>query len=377
MFRLRLKIHFILGTRPEAIKLAPVIRRLREQPQEFETRVIVTAQHRDLLDQALQAFAISPDYDLDIMRPDQSLLESTSQIMGALERLFLKEDPDLLLVQGDTTTTLCGALSGFYNRIPVGHVEAGLRSGDLAQPFPEEMNRILVGRLATLHFASTPGAADNLLCEGVDAKHIFVTGNTGIDALLETRNALASGQLNVEHLPDIDPRKKLIVVTAHRRESFEGGLEGICRALSTLALRDDVEIVFPVHPNPHVRNIVNRSLRGSTGIRLIEPLPYPAFVNLISRAYVLLTDSGGIQEEGPSLGKPVLVMRQSTERSEAIVAGTARLTGTDPDRIVAESALLLDNPVEYLHRSRVANPFGDGRASARIREVIRTRFARS
>jgi UDP-N-acetylglucosamine 2-epimerase (non-hydrolysing) len=376
MFRLRLKIHFILGTRPEAIKLAPVIRRLREHPQEFETRVIVTAQHRDLLDQALYAFAITPDYDLDIMRPDQTLLESTSQIMGALERLFLKEHPDLLLVQGDTTTTLCGALSGFYNRIPVGHVEAGLRSGDLAQPFPEEMNRILVGRLATLHFASTPGAADNLLREGVDAKHIFVTGNTGIDALLETRDALASGQLSVD-LTDINPRKKLIVVTAHRRESFEGGLEGICQALSMLALRDDVEIVFPVHPNPHVRNIVNRSLRGSSGIRLIEPLPYPAFVNLISRAYVLLTDSGGIQEEGPSLGKPVLVMRQSTERSEAIVAGTARLTGTDPDRIVAESVLLLDNPVEYLNRSRVANPFGDGCASARIREIIRTHFARS
>ena len=373
----RLKIHFILGTRPEAIKLAPVIRRLRECPQEFDTRVIVTAQHRGLLDQALRTFAISPDFDLDIMRPDQTLLESTSRIISALERIFLKEDPDLVLVQGDTTTTLCGALSGFYRRVPVGHVEAGLRSSNIAQPFPEEMNRILVGRLATLHFASTPGAGDNLLREGVEAKHTFVTGNTGIDALLETRDALASGQLEVERLPDIDSRKKLIVVTAHRRENFEEGLEGICRALRALASRDDVEIVFPVHPNPSVRNIVDEFLCGSDRIRLIEPLTYGAFVNLISRAYVLLTDSGGIQEEGPSLGKPVLVMRQTTERPEAIAAGTSRLTGTDPDSIVAETVLLLDNPAEYLERSRVVNPFGDGRASVRIRDIIRGHFATS
>ena len=373
----RLKIHFVLGTRPEAIKLAPVIGRLRECPQEFDTRIIVTGQHRSLLDQALHTFRISPDIDLNVMLPDQTLLASASRIISALERIFLEENPDLVLVQGDTTTTLCGALSGFYHRVPVGHVEAGLRSNNLGEPFPEEMNRILVGRLATLHFASTQGASDNLLREGVDAKQTFVTGNTGIDALLETREAVASGQLEVERLPDIDDRKKLIVVTAHRRENFDAGLEGICRALRVLGSRDDVEIVFPVHPNPSVRKIVNEFFHGSDGVRIIEPLTYGAFVALISRAYVLLTDSGGIQEEGPSLGKPVLVMRRNTERPEAILAGTARLTGTNPDDIVAETVFLLDDPTEYLKRSRLQNPFGDGRASVRIRDIIRRHFATS
>ena len=372
-----LKVLFVLGTRPEAIKLAPVVRRCREQPREFETRVVVTAQHRGLLDQALRAFAIEPDYDLDLMRPGQSLSESTSRIVAALEPLLRDENPDLVLVQGDTTTTFCGALSGFYRGIPVGHVEAGLRTGDFAHPFPEEMNRVLTTRLATLHFAPTEAAARNLRSEGVERSRIFMTGNTGIDAVIETRDGLVSGRLGPEGLPALDSRKKLILVTAHRRESFGPGFERICEALERLAARGDVEIVYPVHPTPNVTAVVNRRLGGCPAIKLIEPLAYVPFIDLMRRAHVLLTDSGGIQEEGPSLGKPVLVMREKTERPEAVEAGTARLTGTDPDRIVTETALLLDDDAEYLRRSQVHNPYGDGCASARIRDIVRSHFARS
>lgn len=366
-----------MGTRPEAIKLAPVVRRFREYPHQFETRIAVTAQHRGLLDQALCAFALQPDYDLDLMRPGQSLSDSTSRIVAALEPLLAEENPDLILVQGDTTTTFCGALAGFYRGVPVGHVEAGLRTGDFAHPFPEEMNRVLTTRLATLHFAPTETAAQNLRREGVGASRIFVTGNTGIDAVIETRDRLASGRLRSQGLPALDSRKKLILVTAHRRESFGDGFERICEALARLAARGDVEIVYPVHPNPNVREVVNRRLGGRPAIHLIEPLPYVPFVDLMRRAHVLLTDSGGIQEEGPSLGKPVLVMREKTERPEAVDAETARLTGTDPDRIVAETARLLEDDAEYLRRSRVHNPYGDGCASARIRDVVRSHFAMS
>jgi UDP-N-acetylglucosamine 2-epimerase (non-hydrolysing) len=370
-----LKVLFVLGTRPEAIKLAPVVRRCREHPHEFETRVVVTAQHRALLDQALCAFAIKPDYDLDLMQPGQSLCDSTSRIVAALEPLLVEENPDLVLVQGDTTTTFCGALAGFYRGIPVGHVEAGLRTGDFAQPFPEEMNRVLTTRLATLHFAPTAAAAENLRCEGVPAARIFVTGNTGIDAVIETRDGLATGRLRSEGLPALDSRKKLILVTAHRRESFGEGFERICEALARLAARGDVQIVYPVHPNPHVSEVVNRRLSSCPAIKLVEPLPYVPFVDLMRRAHVLLTDSGGIQEEGPSLGKPVLVMRDKTERPEAVEAGTARLVGTDPGRIVSETVLLLEDDTEYLRRSQVHNPYGDGCASARIRDIIRSHFA--
>ncbi len=293
-----MKIAIVLGTRPEAIKLAPVARRFLEVPHEFETRIVVTAQHRGLLDQTLRAFAIAPDYDLDVMRPGQTLAESTSRIVAALDPVFAEESPDLVMVQGDTTTTFCGALGAFYRGLPVAHVEAGLRTGDLRQPFPEETNRVLTTRLATLHLAPTEIAAANLLREGVDAKSIFVTGNTGIDAVLETRDALAAARLRPEGLPALDPRKKLILVTAHRRESFGDGLEGICDALARLAARDDLEIVYPVHPNPNVRAAVGRRLRGMPAIHLIEPLSYVPFVDLMRRAHVLLTDSGGIQEEG-------------------------------------------------------------------------------
>ena len=350
-------------------------RRFLEVPHEFETRVIVTAQHRGLLDQTLQAFAITPDYDLDVMRPGQTLAESTSRIVAALDPVLMKEAPDLVMVQGDTTTTFCGALGSFYRGVPVAHVEAGLRSGDFRQPFPEEMSRVLAAQLATLHFAPTDAAAENLLREGVAPDRILVTGNTGIDALLETRDALASGSLWAEGLPAFDEDKKLILVTAHRRESFGEGFDGICEALLLLAARDDVQIMYPVHPNPEVRGVVERRLGGTPAIRLIEPLSYVPFVDLMRRAHVVLTDSGGIQEEGPSLGKPVLVLREKTERPEAVAAGAARLTGTDPARIVAETSLLLDDAAEYARRARVRHIYGDGHAATLIRNAVRAYFA--
>jgi UDP-N-acetylglucosamine 2-epimerase (non-hydrolysing) len=367
-----LKIAVVLGTRPEAIKLAAVVRRFLEIPNEFSIRVLVTAQHRDLLDQTLAAFAIAPDHDLNCMRPGQTLAESTARIMAALDPVLASEKPDLVMVQGDTTTTFCGALAAFYRGIPVAHVEAGLRTGDVSQPFPEEMNRVLTARLAALHFAPTVAAATNLEREGVDISRTYITGNTGIDAVIETRDALRAGRLRSSALPVLDPGRKLILVTAHRRESFGAGFEGICRALARLARREDVQVVYPVHPNPNVRRAVLGNYRTNPRMIFTEPLDYVSFVDLMSRAHVLLTDSGGLQEEGPSLGKPVLVMRDKTERPEAIAAGTARLTGTDPDRIVAETEQLLDNPAEYARRSRIHNPFGDGRASARIRDVIRS-----
>ncbi len=332
-----MKIAIVLGTRPEAIKLAPVARRFLEVPHEFETCVVVTAQHRGLLDQTLQALAITPDYDLDVMRPGQTLAESTSRMIAALDPVFVAELPDLVIEQGDTTTTFCGALGAFYRRVPVAHVEAGLRTGDFRQPFPEEMSRVLAARLSTLHFAPTETAAANLRREGVDAQRIFITGNTGIDAVLETRDALADGRLSASGVPELDARKKLVLVTAHRRESFGEGFEGICEALVRLAGRPDVQIIYPVHPNPNVREVVARRLGGIGAIQLIEPLGYVPFVDLMRRAHVLLTDSGGIQEEAPSLGKPVLVLREKTERPEAVLAGASRLTGTDPERIVGET----------------------------------------
>jgi UDP-N-acetylglucosamine 2-epimerase (non-hydrolysing) len=372
-----IKTLFVFGTRPEAIKLAPVVRRLFEDARHFETRIAVTAQHRDLLDQVLQAFAIRAHYDLDVMRPRQSLFQSTSRIIGALESVFETERPDCVLVQGDTTTAFCGALAGFYRGIPVAHVEAGLRTGDARQPFPEEMNRILVARLSALHFAPTEAAAENLRREGVDGSNILVTGNTAIDAVLEVRDALNAGRLQSQALPRLDPCKKLVLVTAHRRESFGEGFDRICRALRRLAERDDIEIVYPVHPNPHVRESVQRHLEGAANIQLIAPLDYVSFVALMCRAHILLTDSGGIQEEGPSLGKPVLVMRDKTERPEAVAAGTAKLVGTEEARIVSETAVLLDDAAEYARRSQVRNPYGDGHASERIREALQSYFATS
>src|SRR5271163_212421 len=365
------KILLIFGTRPEAIKLCPVIRGLREHSSKFDVKVCVTAQHREMLDQVLEAFQVKPDYDLDLMLPGQTLFQSTSRILAGLEPVLREEKPAMVIVQGDTTTTLCGALAAFYARIPVAHVEAGLRTHDLSQPFPEEMNRVLASHLTALHFAATEKAAGNLRAEGVPPDSIHVTGNTGIDAVLYVRDGLERGTLGGgTSFEWLDSSKKLVVVTAHRRESFGGGFERICRALARIADRDDVEIVYPVHPNPNVQDPVQRYLAGHRNVRLIEPQSYVPFVDLMRRAYLLISDSGGIQEEGPSLGKPILVLCEKTERPEAVTAGTVKLVGTDEDRIVHEAMVLLGNSGAYDQMSRVHNPYGDGQASARISALI-------
>jgi UDP-N-acetylglucosamine 2-epimerase len=367
------KILFVLGTRPEAVKLCPVLLQVR-RTRNLEVRVCVTAQHRSMLDQVLKAFDVAPDCDLDLMQPAQTLAQSTSRTMAALDPVMRAERPDMVVVQGDTTTTLCGALSAFYNKVPVGHVEAGLRTGDPWQPFPEEMNRVLTARLADLHFASTERAARNLENEGVERAHIHVTGNSGIDAVLHIKGGLDSGTLRGAEWPQLDPVKKLILVTAHRRESFGPGFENICTALAELARRKDVQIVYPVHRNPNVLDPVNRRLGNLANVILAPPLDYVPFVDLMRRAYLLITDSGGVQEEGPSLGKPILVLRDKTERPEAVEAANAKLVGTDPARIVSQANLLLDDPYEYAQRARVHNLYGDGCASVRIVDAIHSFF---
>jgi len=364
------KILLIFGTRPEAIKLCPVIRSLREHPSHFQVKVCVTAQHREMLDQVLEAFDVRPDHDLDLMLPGQTLFQSTSRILAGLERVLAAERPSMVIVQGDTTTTFCGALAAFYLHIPVAHVEAGLRTGDLRQPFPEEMNRVLTSHLAALHFAATEKAAENLRREGVAPCSITVTGNTGIDAVLYVRDGLEQGKLRGRDWAELDPSKKLIVVTAHRRESFGSGFERICHALAEIASRPGVQLVYPVHPNPNVQGPVQRYLDGHPNIRLVEPMDYVPFVDLMRRAYLLITDSGGIQEEGPSLGKPILVLREKTERPEAVLAGTVKLVGTDQAAIVSEATRLIENREAYEAMARVHNPYGDGNASPRIAEAI-------
>jgi UDP-N-acetylglucosamine 2-epimerase (non-hydrolysing) len=370
----RRDILVVFGTRPEAIKLCPVVLHLGRFPEAYRVRVCVTAQHRRLLDQVLAAFHVTPDRDLNLMLPGQTLAQSTSRAVAALDPVLEAERPDMVIVQGDTTTTLAGALAAFYRRIPVGHVEAGLRTGDFAQPFPEEMNRVLTTRLAALHLAATQTAASNLRREGIAPAAIAVTGNTVVDAVLHVRNGLESGRLPHPEWPWLDPRKRLILVTAHRRESFGSGLERICRALLDLAARPDVQIVCPVHPNPRVQHPLERLLGPHPAIRLMEPLDYVPFVDLMLRASILITDSGGMQEEGPSLGKPILVLREKTERPEALAAGTVRLVGSDPRRILAGAGELLDDPAEYARRARVHNPYGDGHASERIEVAIRSFF---
>lgn len=362
----RPKALFVFGTRPEAIKLCPVILHFRSRPDEYDTCVCVTGQHRELLNEAMAAFGVSPDYDLQTMRPGQSLTASTGLILEGLAPVYEREQPDIVMVQGDTISTFCGALAAHYYRIPSGHLEAGLRTGDPYQPFPEEMNRVLVSRIATLHFAATDAAAENLRREGILA-NVHVTGNSGIDALLHVQQELSAGKLRAQRpAPEVAPGRKLILVTVHRRESFGSGLESVCGALIRLARRDDVQIAIPVHPNPEVRSRVQRLLGGQENILLTEPVDYVSFVDWMRRSYLLLTDSGGIQEEAPSLGKPVLVMRDKTERPEAVEAGTAVLTGTDESAIVAETEKLLSDPFEYDTRCRRHNPYGDGRASQRI-----------
>jgi len=364
------KVLLVFGTRPEAIKLSPVLLHLRQRPREFQVKCCVTAQHREMLDQVLQVFGIEPDYDLDLMRPGQTLAQSSARILAALEGVLAAERPDIVLVQGDTTTTFCGALAAFYARIPVGHVEAGLRTGDLTQPFPEELNRVLTTRLSALHFAPTEGAARNLLRDHVSPDRILVTGNTGIDAVLQVAGRLGAGELPGIDLPGLDPARRLLVVTAHRRENHGAPLESICHALQRLARRGDVQILYPVHRNPKVAGPVERLLGGEPAILLCEPLEYVPFVDLMRRAYLLITDSGGIQEEGPSLGKPVLVMREKTERPEAVEAGTVKLVGADTERIVRETGILLEDRAEFERMSRAHNPYGDGHASERIGDAL-------
>ena len=369
-----MKTLFVMGTRPEAVKLCPVVRHFRSCGDPASVEVCVTGQHRSMLDQVLETFDVEPEYDLDSMLPGQTLFQSTSRILAGLENVLHRSQPDLVMVQGDTTTTLCGALAATYARVPVAHIEAGLRTGDMNAPFPEEMNRVVVARLATWHFAPTSRAAENLFAEGIDSSRVVVTGNSGIDAAFNIRDALASGSMRPSIRPLLDTTSKLILVTGHRRESFGEGFVGICRGLARLAQRHDVQIVYPVHRNPQVTTPVTQYLGDLSRVQLIEPLDYVSFIDLMTKAYLVLTDSGGIQEEGPSLGKPILVMREKTERPEAVDAGTVKLVGTDEERIYREASLLLDNPAEYQKMTRVHNPYGDGFASRRIWEFIHSRY---
>jgi len=359
----------VFGTRPEAIKLAPVISALRSAA---DVRVCVTAQHRSMLDQVLRVFDIRPDRDLNLMRPGQDLYDVTAGVLTAMRDVLASERPQLLIVQGDTTTTMAAALAAFYAHVPVAHVEAGLRTGDPLRPFPEEVNRRLTTILAAMHFAPTNGARENLVHEGVAPERITVTGNTGIDALLSVTERLMRGAITVK-LPDAVERvsqgRRVILVTGHRRESFGQGFRDICEGLRRIVeTRPDVAIVYPVHLNPNVRGPVFERLGNQPRVVLVEPLDYVPFVALMQRADVLLTDSGGIQEEAPSLGKPVLVMRDQTERPEGVTAGVARLVGTDPARIHGEVTHLLD--ATESRPTSATNPYGDGRAAARIAEVI-------
>ena len=374
--RKRIKALVVIGTRPEAIKLAPVVLALEKQPEQFETLVCVTGQHREMLDQMLRVFGLQPDHDLEIMKAGQSLADVTTACLTGLERILRQERPDVVLVQGDTTTTFVAALAAYYCHIAVGHVEAGLRTGKKYDPFPEEINRRLTTHLADFHFAPTEVARKHLRREGVSARDILVTGNTVIDALLLTQARLREHPgLAVDPLGPTDGLR-IVLVTAHRRESFGLPFRRICEAIRSLAeRRRDVLVVYPVHLNPNVQGPVHEILDGVPNIKLLEPLDYVSFVACMQRAHILLTDSGGIQEEGPSLGKPVLVMREVSERPEAIAAGTARLTGTDPEDIVGAVTSLLDDPDRYSQMAGRANPYGDGRAAERIAEFLISRMA--
>lgn len=369
-----MKVLTVFGTRPEAIKMAPLVLAL-EQDARFEAKVCVTAQHREMLDQVLDLFDIQPDFDLDIMSPGQSLFEITARILQGLKSVLETFQPDVVLVHGDTSTTFAAALAAYYLQIPVGHVEAGLRTGNLYSPWPEEGNRKLTGAITRFHFAPTEISRNNLLTEAVAAENISITGNTVIDALFWVRDKIAQDVTLSEQLADaypfLDSDKKLILVTGHRRESFGGGFERICESLSQIALsHPDCQILYPVHLNPNVQEPVNRLLQSVDNIHLIEPQDYLPFVYLMTRAHLILTDSGGIQEEAPSLGKPVLVMRETTERPEAVQAGTVKLVGTDIDTIVTAVDRLLSDRDHYKAMSEAHNPYGDGQACQRILNAL-------
>ena len=371
-----IKVMTVFGTRPEAIKMAPVVLELQKHADRIQTIVAVTAQHRQMLDQVLDLFQITPDYDLDIMSQGQTLYDITTKSLMGLKDVLAKEKPDLVLVHGDTTTTFAGALASYYQQVPVGHVEAGLRTGDIYSPFPEEMNRKLTGAIAAIHFAPTATAKANLLKENVNPSHIYVTGNTVIDALMTT----VAGDYDFgDDLKDVDfQNHRVILLTTHRRENLGEPMRHIYKALRRIIEEiPDTEIVFPVHRNPLVRKVVEAELAGVDRIHLIDPVDVEEMHNLIARCYMVMTDSGGLQEEAPALGKPVLVMRRETERPEAIAAGTAKLAGVDPDEIVRLASELLDDPAAYAGMAKAVNPYGDGHASERIVQAILWHFGRT
>jgi len=361
----------VFGTRPEAIKLCPLVLELKQHPSDFKTTVCVTAQHREMLDQVLEIFDVRPDYDLDLMRQNQSLAYITSTCLNRIGETIERALPDVLLVQGDTTTSFAASLAAYYNKVPVGHVEAGLRTYDKYSPFPEETNRRLTSAIADIHFAPTGTNRDNLLREGIQQDRIFVTGNTVIDALFWVRQQIRSDQKPYADLAGVEPNKKMVLITGHRRENFGTRFAEICRAFKRLAEQhQDVTIVYPVHLNPNVRRPVHEILAGVENIRLIEPVDYKLFVYLMDRSYFIISDSGGIQEEAPSLGKPVLVTRDTTERPEAVAAGAVKLVGADPQKIVVEAELLLSDDAAYARMANVENPYGDGQACQRIAEAL-------
>ncbi|MEJ5349312.1 MAG: UDP-N-acetylglucosamine 2-epimerase (non-hydrolyzing) [Desulfosoma sp.] len=371
------KVLVIIGTRPEAIKLAPVVRALKDSGK-FLPFICCTGQHREMLRDAIRIFEIEPDLDLNLMRPDQSLAELSSRLLSGLDKVLVEQRPEWVIVQGDTTTTMVATLAAFYRGIPTAHVEAGLRTRNLQMPFPEEANRRITGLLASLHFAPTQAARENLLREGIPLEQIHVTGNTVVDALLWMVQKVTGDVRLMNDLKSAIPalslcdshNRRLVLVTSHRRENFGDGLKNICVALCRLAQRKDIEIVYPVHLNPCVYNPVHRALSGYRNIHLLKPLHYQHFVALMHRAYIVLTDSGGVQEEAPALGKPVLVMRDVTERAEAVELGMAELVGTDSERIVSKANQLLDDPAYYMRMSRPVFCYGDGRAAERIVDII-------
>ena len=362
----------VFGTRPEAIKVFPVIHALRAAPR-FRVVTCVSAQHRGMLDQVLEIAGIVPDHDLDLMRPDQTLDGLTAALLTGLGRVMDTEQPDWVVVQGDTATAMAGALAAYYRKLPVAHIEAGLRSHNIYHPWPEEVNRKIIGSIAALHFAPTETSAAALHAENVAADTVHVTGNTVIDALQWITARIAAEPALAAGLGELEARfagKRIIGVTSHRRENFGGGLENIAEAIRRIAARDDVALIFPVHPNPNVRKVMDAALAGLANVAMIEPLDYPHFARLLAISEIMLTDSGGVQEEAPALGKPVLVMRETTERPEGVVAGTAKLVGTDADRIVSEIFTLLDDKAAYSAMARAHNPFGDGQTSRRIVELL-------
>ena len=368
-----IRVLSVFGTRPEAIKMAPVVHALQQAPDRFESIVCVSAQHRSMLDQVLGVFGLKADHDLDLMTAGQSPAEVTARVLQRLTPLLRQIRPDVLLVQGDTMTTFAAAFAAYLERIPSGHVEAGLRTGDRYQPFPEEMNRVMTTRLASIHFAPTEQAKAALLGEGIPAADVHLTGNTVIDALLQT--VRPNYVFRTPQLASLDPKRRLVLVTTHRRESFGAPLRSTCAAIRDLAERfSDLQFVLPVHPNPEVKGTVERLLCDLPGMYLIDPVDYVEFVNLMNRAYLVLTDSGGVQEEAPSLGKPVLVLREVTERPEGVEAGTAVVVGTDRERIVSTASELLTSKAAYDRMANAVNPYGDGQASQRIVAALGERF---